>query len=68
LIFNNRLDAVVTGVLVVMVALVLLESTRQWLEILRGKKELRVSESPFVMTQLAEEEVVGRTIGARKGA
>ena len=55
LIFNNRLDAVVTGVLVVMVALVLLESTRQWLEILTGKKELRVSESPFVMTQLAEE-------------
>jgi carbon starvation protein len=55
LIFNNRLDAVVTGVLVVMVALVLLESTRQWLEILNGKKELRVSESPFVMTQLAEE-------------
>jgi carbon starvation protein len=55
LIFNNRLDAVVTGVLVVMVALVLLESTRQWLEILSGKKELRVSESPFVMTQLAEE-------------
>ena len=55
LIFNNRLDAVVTGVLVVMVALVLLESTRQWLEILSGKKELRVNESPFVMTQLAEE-------------
>jgi len=55
LIFNNRLDAAVTGVLVVMVALVLLESTRQWLEILSGKRELRVSESPFVMTQLAEE-------------
>jgi carbon starvation protein len=55
LIFNNRLDAVVTGVLVVMVALVLLESTRQWLEILSGKKELPVSESPFVMTQLAQE-------------
>jgi carbon starvation protein len=55
LIFNNRLDAVVTGALVVMVALVLLESTRQWLEILSGKKELRMSESPFVMTQLAEE-------------
>jgi carbon starvation protein len=55
LIFNNRLDAVVTGVLVIMVALVLLESTRQWLEILSGKQELRVSESPFVMTQLAEE-------------
>ncbi len=55
LIFNNRLDAVVTGILVVMVALVLLESTRQWLEILRGKKESRLSESPFVMTRIAEE-------------
>jgi carbon starvation protein len=55
LIFNNRLDAAVTGVLVVMVALVLLESSRQWIEILSGKKELRVSESPFVITQLAEE-------------
>src|ERR1700730_11466568 len=55
LIFNNRLDAAVTEVLVVMVALVLLESTRQWLEILSGKKELRVNESPFEMTQLAEE-------------
>jgi carbon starvation protein len=55
LIFNNRLDAVVTDILVVMVALVLLESTRQWLEILRGKKESRLSESPFVMTRIAEE-------------
>ncbi len=55
LIFNNRLDAVVTGILVVMVALVLLESTRQLLEILGGKKESRLSESPFVMTRIAEE-------------
>src|ERR1700681_920646 len=43
LIFNNRLDAAVTGVLVLMVTLVLLESTRQWVEILSGKKQLRVS-------------------------
>jgi len=54
LIFNNRLDAAVTGVLVVMVGLVLIESARQWLEILSGKKEARVKESPFVMTRLAE--------------
>src|SRR6202140_2943009 len=39
-IFRNRLDAAASSVLVVMVALVLLESTRQWLEILNGKKEL----------------------------
>jgi carbon starvation protein len=56
LIFNNRLDAVVTGILVVMVALVLIESARQWLGVLSGRKEARVKESPFVMTRLAEEQ------------
>jgi carbon starvation protein len=55
LIFNNRLDAVVTGVLVVMVALILLESARQWLGFLSGKKKARLSEAPFVVTRLAEE-------------
>jgi carbon starvation protein len=53
LIFNNRLDAVVTGTLVVMVTLVLLESFRQWLGILRGTREVRIKESPFVRTRLA---------------
>src|SRR6202451_4049190 len=48
LIFNNRLDAAVTGVLVVMVTLVLVESLRQWMGILNGAKEARVKESPFV--------------------
>ena len=56
LIFNNRLDALVTGVLVVMVTLVLVESGRQWLGILSGAKEVRVKESPFVRTRLVEEE------------
>ncbi len=56
LIFNNRLDAAVTGVLVVMVALVLVESARQWVQILAGKRESRLKESPFVMTRLAEEQ------------
>ncbi len=56
LIFNNRLDAVVTGVLVVMVTLILIESTRQWLSVLGGKKEARVKEAPFVVTRLAEEQ------------
>jgi carbon starvation protein len=55
LIFNNRLDAVVTGVLIVMVTLILMESARQWLGILNGKKEARVKESPFVVTRLVEE-------------
>jgi carbon starvation protein len=56
LIFNNRLDAIVTGVLIVMVALILLESARQWLGVLSGKKEAHVKESPFVLTRLVEEQ------------
>ena len=55
LIFNNRLDAVVTGVLVVMVAMILLESARQWIDLLSGKREAKLKESPFVITRLAEE-------------
>jgi carbon starvation protein len=55
LIFNNRLDAAVTAVLVVMVALVLIESVRQWIAVLTGTEEVRVREVPFVMTRLAEE-------------
>jgi carbon starvation protein len=56
LIFNNRLDAAVTGGLVVMVALVLVESGRQWMGILSGTRETRLRESPFVRTQLVEEQ------------
>ena len=55
LIFNNRLDAVVTGILIVMVTLILIESARQWLGILSGKREAQVKESPFVVTRLVEE-------------
>ena len=58
LIFNNRLDAAVTGVLVVMVTLVLVESGRQWWGILRGTREAPVKEAPFVRTRLVEELVV----------
>jgi carbon starvation protein len=56
LIFNNRLDAAVTAALLVMVALVLIESVRQWIAVLSGRKEARVKETPFVMTRLAEEQ------------
>ena len=56
LILNNRLDAAVTAILVVMVALVLIESLRQWIAILRGRDVAQVREAPFVMTRLAEEQ------------
>ena len=54
LIVNNRLDAAVTTVLVIMVALVLIESVRQWAGILSGSREAPVKEAPFVMTRLVE--------------
>lgn len=53
LIFNNRLDAAVTTILVVMVSLVVIESVRVWAGILSGKRESEVRETPFVMTRLA---------------
>jgi carbon starvation protein len=56
LVFNDRLDAVVTGVLVSMVALMLLESALEWLRVLTGRKEARVKETPFVATRFALEE------------
>jgi carbon starvation protein len=56
LIFNNRLDAAVTGVLVVMVTLVLVESLRQWWGILSGTREAPVKEAPFVRTRLVEDQ------------
>lgn len=55
LIFNNRLDAAVTAILVGMVTLVLVESARQWIAILTGKQDARVKEAPFVLTHFAEE-------------
>lgn len=55
LVFNNRLDAAMTAILVVMVALVLIESIRRWINVLQGREDARVREAPFVMTRLAEE-------------
>jgi len=57
LIFNARLDAVVSAVLLVMVAAILIDSVRIWVGILRGTREARVSETPFVPTQLRPEEI-----------
>jgi carbon starvation protein len=56
LIFNDRLDALVTGVLIVMVASILLESGFLWLGVLSGRQPARVKESPFVPSRFAAEE------------
>jgi carbon starvation protein len=56
LIFNDRLDAAVAGALVVLVAVVAIESALEWARVLSGNKPAEVKEAPFVMTQLALEE------------
>lgn len=56
-IFNNRLDAIVCGIFLVLVTVILLDSIRLWWNILRGTAEARVSEAPFVLSQLRPGEV-----------
>ena len=53
LIFNDRLDAVVTAVFMIVTVLVLLSSAREWVLILTRRKPARVKESPFVETAYA---------------
>jgi carbon starvation protein len=55
LIFNARLDAAVTGVFLVLVTTILLDSLRVWVGILRGTRESTTTESPFVPSRLVEE-------------
>ena len=57
LIFNNRLDAVVCGVFILLVTTILVDSVIVWAGILRGTRESRSTEIPFVLTQLKPEEV-----------
>jgi carbon starvation protein len=56
LIFNDHLDAAVTGALVVMVTMILIESTVECLRVISGSKSAVTKETPFVMTRLAVEE------------
>jgi carbon starvation protein len=53
LIFNDRLDAVVTAAFMIVTVLVLLASAREWILILTRRKPARVQESPFVETAYA---------------
>ncbi|MCS6951746.1 MAG: carbon starvation CstA family protein [Bryobacterales bacterium] len=57
LIFNARLDAVVCGIFLFLVALILVDSIRVWTGILRGTREAKVTEAPFVLSRLRAEEL-----------
>jgi carbon starvation protein len=56
LVFNDRLDAAVAAILVVLVAVVLIESASVWARALSGDRVAGVMESPFVRTRLSLEE------------
>jgi carbon starvation protein len=53
LIFNDRLDAVVTILFMVITLLVLLSSAREWVLILTRRKPAQAKETPFVETAYA---------------
>ena len=57
LVFNARLDAAVCGILALLVAIILVDSLRIWYGILRGTRDSRVSEAPFVPSRMQPEEI-----------
>ncbi len=57
LIFNNRLDAAVCGIFLVLVTTILIDSIRVWAGILLGAREAHVIEAPFVQSKLGAEEI-----------
>ena len=55
LIFNARLDAAVCGIFMILVMAILVDSVRVWVSILSGSRKATITESPFVLSTLAEE-------------
>jgi len=51
-IFNERLDAAICFLFLVLVALIVIDSLRVWYGLLSGSSEPKTSESPFVLSQL----------------
>jgi len=45
---NNRIDAVVTGVFLILVAVVVFASARLWLQLLAGRRGSQLHEEPYV--------------------
>jgi carbon starvation protein len=54
LIFNNRLDAGVTGFFAVLILLLLAEAASEWYLLLRGRRSAALTETPYVKTAWLE--------------
>jgi carbon starvation protein len=57
IIFNNKLDAVVCGILMLLVTITILDSIRVWSGLLRGSVSAHSSETPFVPSTLEVESI-----------
>ncbi|MGA3205021.1 MAG: carbon starvation CstA family protein [Bryobacteraceae bacterium] len=53
LIFNNRLDAAVCAAFLMLVTVILIDSIRVWTGILSGTRDARLTETPFIQSELA---------------
>jgi carbon starvation protein len=53
-IFNNRLDAGVTGFFALLILLLLAEAASEWYRILSGKRTTPITETPYVRSRWAE--------------
>ncbi len=53
LIFNARLDAAVCAVFLILVTVILVDSIRVWTGILNGTRDARLTETPFIQSELA---------------
>jgi carbon starvation protein len=54
LVFNNRLDAAVTGFFALLILALLAEAAVEWYRILTRRKAASLTESPYVRTRWAE--------------
>ncbi|MCA2970010.1 MAG: carbon starvation protein A [Acidobacteriaceae bacterium] len=57
IIFNNQLDAALCGLFLILVTTILVDSGRQWIGIVRGRRTPESTETPFVASQLQAEEI-----------
>jgi carbon starvation protein len=57
-IFNDRLDAAVCGLLIVLVSVIVIESAMVWISVISGRRQPATQEAPFVATRFATEETV----------